>query len=181
MSAVMHVKESETGLVRVFAVDLPVQDALAFKDRTEALPGLLGIDALQDGHWELFDTADLAGMGLETYLAEGHGIAEDELAPHRWALDALEGAVLLLRSAALPDKPVTLTPRAPLRWVATFGEEKAPVPIRSDLSSASATGSVGTPTATPTSPRGSLVVVGLGLLLTAAIAFAIFMLLKGTS
>lgn len=180
MSTVMQVKESEVGLVRLFAVDKPVKEALALKDTPGAVASLLGVDALADGQWELFDIADLAGMGLEAYLADGHGIAEDELVPHRWTLDALEGAVLLLRSAALPDKPVTLTPRAPLRWIATFGEEKAPVPIRSDLPSASARGSVGTPDAQPASPRGSLLVVVLGILLTAAIAFAVVMLMRGT-
>jgi hypothetical protein len=179
MTTAMQVKQSETGLVRLFAVDLAPQEAQALKEQPDALPALLGISALDADHWELFDLADLSGLGLESYLAEGHGIAEDDLAPMRWQLDALEGPVFILRSAAIAARPATLTPRPPLRWIATFGELKAPVPLHSDLSSEAARGGLAPPALAPRGPRGSIVVLVLGLVLTAAIALALYLILTG--
>lgn len=179
MSTRMEVAANEMGLVRLFTVDLPPKEALGLKERPEALPPLLGVEALEDGQWELFDLRDLAGMGLESYLAEGHGIDAADLEPMRWQLDALEGVVLLLRSAALAERPATLAPRAPLRWIATFGEARAPVPLQSDLSSESARGGLAPAPETGRGPRGSLVLLALGILLTAAIAFALYMLTLG--
>jgi len=176
----MQVSESETGLVRLFAVDVTPLGARALREDPAALPPLLGVEALDPAHWEVFDLADLSGIGLEAYLAEGHGIPDEDLLPMRGQLAALSGPVFLLRSAAITSRPVTLSPRAPLRWVATFGEDRPPVPLRTDLTSQGAQGRLSPAPSGDRGPRGSLVVLVLGVVLTAAIALAIFLLTRGT-
>lgn len=120
MSETFHVSAREFGLVRIFAVDLP-RDALEGFDVARTL----GVDALDPAHLELFDLSDIAEIGLSGYMTEGLGIAPAELDSAR--LDALTGPVLILRSAAFRGQAVTLRPRAPLRWIGTYAEERAAV------------------------------------------------------
>ncbi|MGX9356984.1 hypothetical protein ACS3SW_17995 [Roseobacteraceae bacterium S113] len=171
----MQVKASETGLVRLFAIDLPVKEALRLKNQPNALAAVLGIEALDMDHVEIFELEDLVGLGLESYLNEGHGVEENQLSAVRWQLDALEGAVMLLRSSAIVARPATLQVQTPLRWIATFGEAVAPVPM-TGLSTPSAQGTLGAPAQAP-GPRGSLWALGLALLLTAAVAITVWLVL----
>jgi hypothetical protein len=138
MSETFHVKSTEHGLVRLFAVDLPPEKIESF-DVAEAL----GVKALDPAQVELFAVSDLTGLGLSGYLNEGLGIAREELDSAR--LDALTGCVLIVRSAAFQGQSVKLSPKAPLRWVGTYPEESAPVKFE-PLPSAAALGDVPPPT-----------------------------------
>ncbi|WP_425038054.1 hypothetical protein [Primorskyibacter sp. S187A] len=138
----MHIRESEAGRVRIFAIDLPMTEAQRLTQTPGALAAMLGLSEIDTGQLEIFDTSDLAGMGLETYLLEGHAIPQDELTPMRWQLDALEGPVMILRSAAILQRPVDMRPAAPLRWIATFGEAQATTPVV-PLKAETARGSLG--------------------------------------
>lgn len=120
MSERFQVSATERGIIRVFAIDLPEDQVDGF----DPAPAL-GVTALESQYVELFPVSDLKGVGLSGYMSEGLGVAETELDKSR--LDALDGHVLIVLSGAFGEQPVTLTPKAPLRWIGTYTEEHAPV------------------------------------------------------
>lgn len=132
MTETIHVKSGEQGVVRVLAVDLPPDGIAAFTRRNGRWPlrEALGALYLDAGKIEVFDVADLGGLGLAGYLQEGAGIPADQIAPLRARLDALTGAVLVVPSSAFGGTDQVLTLRAPLRLIATLTEARDPVTFR---------------------------------------------------
>lgn len=151
--------------IRVFSVLLTPQELQ--RDKSSLVTSLLGDPDLDPAHVELFDTADLAGVGLAGYLAEGLGVPEAALAPDRARLEAVKGPVLILRSLALHGRAVTLTPDPRLTLIATYAEDRPPVHFE-PLPSAAARGSLhpAGPAAPP--PRMPRVAMLLGTLLVLA-------------
>lgn len=130
MSDRLDIPPGEHGLVRVFTLDLPLDEAEPLLDNDAAeMKSLTGGTALDPDHIDLFDMNDLSGMALADYLAEGHGIPEQDLAPHRPLLDRVKGRVVVMRSAAFEGIGQSLRATKPLRWIATFGEDKDKVPL----------------------------------------------------
>ena len=144
MSARIDVTAQERHVVRVFAVDLSPAELRVFGARngTWPLADALGVDTLQADQLELFAISDLEGVGLTGYLEDGIGISPDALQDMRPQLEAITQATLVIRSQAFNGDAVTLRPKAPLRLVATFTEETAPVQF-DKLPSASAEGTFG--------------------------------------
>ncbi|WP_306005749.1 hypothetical protein [Aquicoccus porphyridii] len=124
-----EIRSSEQGVIRLFAVDLPPDEAAHFNRRNGTWPlrAALGADWLDPDHLLFFDIADLDGVGLTEYLAEGHGIGAEELAPLRQRLDGMKGHALIVTSRAFGGRAQTIKPRAPLRLVATLHEDRPPV------------------------------------------------------
>jgi len=120
VSDVMHITAHETGVVRLFALELDQAEAKRFD--AAALGAALGGADLDDPQVDIIDTDVLDELGLSGYLTDGMGVPEAEIAPLAARIDALDGWVVVVRSAAFGGQAVTLTPRAPLRWVASFGE-----------------------------------------------------------
>ncbi|MBC7163583.1 MAG: hypothetical protein H5U15_01110 [Roseovarius sp.] len=146
MSVTLDIPAHEAHVLRVFAVmdaGLPDEEVIA----------ALGARALARDEVELFDVADLQDMPLSSYLAEGHGIAESDLAGMRGQLDALAGRVLLVPSRAFQGRAQRLVVGAVLRLVGRFEEERAPVRF-TPLPSGGATGVVA-PGGEPRSGRGA--------------------------
>jgi hypothetical protein len=129
MSDKIEIKASETGVVRVFAVDIPADQIGAFTSRNGRWPlrEALGAEALDAAHVEVFDAADLAGVGLPGYLADGHAIPDDQITPMRAQLMAREGTLMVVTSRAFQGTAQTLTPRAPLSLIGTFQEPHDPI------------------------------------------------------
>jgi len=126
MTTTMAVPETERGQVRVFAVDLTPEAAETWG--TEAsVARALGVDSLPEGQWELFPVSNLEGLGLTGYLVEGAGADPEPVQQDRARLAALKGHVLLVYSGAVRGK--TLTPKAPLRWIGTYGEPVTVAPM----------------------------------------------------
>ena len=138
----MQIKAGETGVVRLFALGASDGgDAPALPMDAEQLGDALGVFALDSAHVDLIDIADLGEIGLTGYLRDGMGIAQGEIDAARAQLTGLRGCVAIVRSAAFCGAEVTLNARAPLRWVATFGE--VPMDLTATpLTSAAATGRV---------------------------------------
>ena len=145
MSTRIEIKAGETGTVRVFSTDLSKEDIDGF-DMVTAL----GAESLSPDQVELFDLADLTGLGLSAYLEEGHGIPADQLADMKPQIDGLTGVVLILPSRALAGKKQTLRPQAPLRLLGTFFESTQPISFEK-LPSEAAKGQVNTQTKSPPS------------------------------
>lgn len=165
MSDRINIQAGETGVVRVFSI------------RSGATLDLAGVSAALGGvtldpeHVDLFTVSDLDALGLGGYLIDGMGVDPAEVAPLRTRLEALPGQVAILRSAAFKGAPSELEIRAPLRWVASFGE--VPIDLSAPpLTSASATGVLtGGPSAPPPKLGKALafVLFFLGLLVIATI------------
>ncbi|WP_374642724.1 hypothetical protein [Tabrizicola sp.] len=150
--------------IRVFAAALS-PEAMR-RDKAGLVAALFDDPDLDPAHVELFDTADLAGVGLAGYLAEGLGVSDAALAPDRARLEAVMGPVLILHSRALHGRAVTLTPDPRLTLIASYAEERPPVHFE-PLPSAAAKGSLTAPgpSAPPARlPRGALA-LGAALLL----------------
>jgi len=124
MSDPLHIPPGERHILRVFALSLP--DPARLAGDGPALAALLGLPQIDPAGVEVFETADLSGVGLSTYLTEGDGVAEEALAADRDRLDALKGWVLILRSEAVTG-PVTLAPAAALTFLGRYGEDIRPV------------------------------------------------------
>lgn len=129
MSDTIEISATETGVVRVFAVDIPADQIAAFTARNGTWPlrEALGAEALDAEHIEVFDAADLAGVGLPGYLSDGHAIPADQLDPIRDRLAAQTGTLMVITSRAFQGTAQTLTPRAPLKLIATLQEPHDPI------------------------------------------------------
>jgi len=179
MSERIQVRAGDSGRVWVFAVDLDPDQLDSFKRRNGSWPlrEALGAEVLDPDDVEVFPVSDLQGLGLSSYLEQGHGIAAADLEGLRERLDAQKGAVMVLTSRALRDREQTLSPRAPLRLLASLSEERAPVSFE-PLPSEAATGTVASATAAP-APRGgqgrlgALILVAVVILAVLAVVVAI--------
>lgn len=161
-------------MVRLFAVDLSESDLKSFTRRNGTWPlrTALGADVLEAEHVEVFSVSDLSGLGLAGYLEEGMGVSSRELEPFRPQLAALDGAVMVLTSRAFGGTAQTIAPRAPLRLIATFSEDRPDVKF-APLPSASAKGTLAGPGDAGQSQGkrpGSLVLLLISALVLAVIA-----------
>ncbi len=125
MSETFQVSATERGVIRLFTVNLPADQIAGF---TETAPGdtlapinaALGVSHLNSDFVELSPVSNLEELGLAGYLVEGLGIAESDVAPNRMRLNSLSGHMLIVLSAAFGSKETTITPSAPLKWIAGF-------------------------------------------------------------
>ena len=155
MTDAIPIRQGESGIVRVFALDLPAEQVAAFADPGGDWPlkQALGASVLVRDRVQVFPLSDLDGVGLHDYLLDGMGVAPEALAPDAGALDALEGHVVILPSAALGGAAQTLHPRPPLRLVGTYAEPDLPVTFE-PLPAGSAQGALGRTGAPSRLPRG---------------------------
>ncbi len=140
MTLQMSITATEHGIVRLFAIE--TAQRFEHADLNEAL----GVEALDETHVDLITLSDLDELGLEGYLTLGMGIPAAEVEAMRAQLQPLKGTVVLLRSAAFQSKATTLTPKAPLRWIASFGETPLDTTSR-QITSAAAKGHITPPRA----------------------------------
>ncbi len=150
MSEQLHISSHEHGIVRLFAIDLPDHAVAGFAEPDEvtgawSLLKALGAEKVDSEYLEIFPVSNLTGLGLSSYMTEGLGIAEAEIAPDKPQLDALKGHVLIVRSRAFSGHEQTVSPQEPLRWIGTWAEEAAPVEFE-QLPSGDAEGTVNTQT-----------------------------------
>ncbi|WP_136636970.1 hypothetical protein [Pseudooceanicola onchidii] len=98
----------------------------------------LGVDSLDDTQVEGAVAEDLDGIGLAGFLTEGIGVDEGQIAADRARIDAIRGAVVIIKGAAFDGAHVPLSPKPPL---AHFGSwSMTPVattmePLRSEAAS----------------------------------------------
>ncbi len=83
---------------------------------------LLGLSALDPDHIEAFKADALGELGLADFLIGANGMDEASVAPDAEKLDALQGPVLLVFSAALPESETKLVPKPPLKLVGRYVE-----------------------------------------------------------
>lgn len=177
MTDAIPVRQGEHGIVRVFALELPAADVEDFAAHGPDWPlkHALGASVLVPERVQVFAISDLDGVGLHDYLLDGMGVDPVALAPDAAALDALDGHVVVLTSAALGGAMQTLHPRPPLRLVGTYAELDMPVTFE-PLPAGGADGVTGGRAAPQVMPRGLGV---LAAVLTILIVAAVWLGLTG--
>ena len=110
----------EHGVLRLFALDMRPQEA-KFLREPGAVDQVLGVQGLDPAQIDIFPVSDLEDLGLFGYLSEGCGVSEDQL--DRNMLQAIDGWVMALRSAAFLGRSATLSPDPRLRLIGLFTEE----------------------------------------------------------
>ncbi len=129
MSAGLTIADNDSHRLWVFALNMTPDEVAGLlasdhpADHRDPVAALLGVDVLDRRLVEIFDTADLAGLGLAGYLKSGNAIPEAQLAPDRPRLESLQGPVLILLAGAFPNRPVTLRPDPRLTLIASYAEE----------------------------------------------------------
>ncbi|SFQ46162.1 hypothetical protein SAMN05421853_106146 [Roseivivax halotolerans] len=134
----MDIKGTETGVTRLFHLDLPPEAVDRFTTQAGTgewpLSYALGADKLRPSFVETVAIKVLGQMRLSDYLAEAHGVTGKDFARLRPQIDGLKGHVVILPSQAFGNTSQTLTVASPLRWIGTFSEvepETEAQPIRS--------------------------------------------------
>ncbi|NUB44270.1 hypothetical protein GEU84_007740 [Fertoebacter nigrum] len=144
MTDALHVPRGERGILRVFVADLTLAEmahmrdpgptpGAAFsgddapQDSHDPMAALLGLDHLDPDFVELFHSDDIAAIGLAAYLAEGNGVAADQIAADQARLDAVQGPLLIVFSAAFAGQPATLRPDPRLTLIGAYAQETPPV------------------------------------------------------
>ncbi len=120
----IEIQKGERGLIRLFALDLPPEQA-EFLREPGAVAQMLGVSALDHDQIDVIRIVDLEELGLVGYLTTGLGVPADQIDPERAVLDGLRGHVLAIRSKAFAGQAMTLRPDPGLRLIATFREPGA--------------------------------------------------------
>lgn len=125
----IEVPAGEHGVTRLFALNLTGEAARALAlppEEAPATPGTwplmdaLGVDVLDPAWVDVIDTGEMGEIGLKGYLSQGLGLPETELKDAQPQIAALRGLAVVIGSRAFKGRAVTLRPKAPLRWVASF-------------------------------------------------------------
>ena len=93
MSTTMQVPAFETGVIRLFAIDMPSDQMDTFDAKAA-----LGAAHLDGTFVDVLPISDLEGLGLAGYLMTGSEVPEDQIDEMRVQLDAIKGRVLLVFS-----------------------------------------------------------------------------------
>jgi len=129
----VEISEHEHGVVRVFVADSQLAMEIGHLGTYDRLRRSLDVETLAGDHIQQLQTRILEEDGLQDFLAEGYGISADELAACKDALDAVQQddvLLLIVRSSAFPDRPVTLRTDGEAKLIATLHEPNANVSFK---------------------------------------------------
>lgn len=116
MNETLTVPANETGVLRLFALDMP-REQIRFLREPGALDDVLGVAGIDPEHVEIFPVGDLDELGLPGYLIEGHAVPEDQINPR---LADTTGHVMLVHSRAFGGHAATLSLAANLSPLGTY-------------------------------------------------------------
>ncbi len=178
----MEIKSSESGITRVFHINLPPEAIERFTTQAGTgewpLQYALGATKLRNSFVEVVNLRDLGDMPLSTYLRQGYGLTGDDLKLSARELDSLTGHVLVLPSQAFDNTAQVLTIGMPLRWVGTFeepGRSKAKLPLSAESAKGVLEGALGQAgESTGRSRLLTLIMAGLAILIIAILALVLF-------
>ncbi|MGR3375742.1 aspartate carbamoyltransferase catalytic subunit [Salipiger abyssi] len=141
----MQINGSESGVVRLFHLDLPPEAVERFTTQAGTgeypLQYALGASRLRPAFVDVVAIRNLGSMSLSAYLAEAYQLSGEDFRQMAPRIDALRGHVVILPSQAFDHVSQELSVASPLRWVASFTEETAK-PRGPALRSKAATGTL---------------------------------------
>lgn len=141
------VSKTEHGLVRVFKASYHLDMEISHAGTYDMLCDALGIERIGYDDVQQVGTIGLDGMPLSQFLITAYEVDPAEIAPKTAELDALEGMILLIRSSAFLDRPVTLKTDGHAKLIATLSEPNATSQITVPLMSKMAEGVLEAPPA----------------------------------
>ncbi len=115
----LTIAPNERGVLRLFALDMRPEEA-NFLREPGAVDQVLGVHGLDPEQIDIFPVSDLEDLGLYGYLNDGCGVSDDQL--NRDKLEAMEGWVMVVRSAAFHGQAATLTHDPKLRLIGLYTE-----------------------------------------------------------
>ncbi|SLN51418.1 hypothetical protein [Ruegeria meonggei] len=116
----LTVAPHERGVLRLFSLDMRTEEA-KFLREPGAADQILGVSGLDPAQIDVFPVSDLEELGLFGYLNDGCGVSADQL--NRTMLEAIEGWVMVLRSAAFDGQGADLKPDPRVHLVGLYTEE----------------------------------------------------------
>lgn len=169
MSETITVPANETGVLRLFALDMP-REQIKFLREPGALDDVLGVIGIDPEHVEMFPVSDLDDLGLPGYLIEGHAVPKDQIDP---VLADISGHVLLLHSRAFGGRTATLSPAASLSSLGVYTATPTNWSARPQLAPDSAKRRGGLPHP-PRAARARARTIGGGIFVVVMLLVAIF-------
>ncbi len=170
----LTVSPHETGVVRIFALNLPEADIAPFRrGDCDRIGAVLGLDVVDHDFVETLKIEDLQPIGLAGYLTEGIGLPPEAILADRGKLDALGGHVLLVHSNAFGRREAALVPTAEVTYIGTYREPQV-LPSFDPLTSGSAEGTLEGPADASTPPARNR---GLKLAMAVLVVLALIALL----
>ncbi|MEM0948770.1 MAG: hypothetical protein AAGK37_15325 [Pseudomonadota bacterium] len=147
MSVEIPITATEHGTVRIFAINLPPDEAKVWETETaksdRLLETALGATTLDHEHLEVIDVEAVKSLGLSTYLVDGLGLPEALVNRDRARLDALSGRVLIMWSTAFASQEQVLKPGRQVTLIGTYREDPG-AGIFEPIQSEAAKGGIGT-------------------------------------
>jgi hypothetical protein len=137
------------------------------------LEAALGAGPLDPAHVQVFEAGDLGPGGLRRYLADAHGMDAGQVDADAGKLDALRGAVVLVLSGALSERPGRFSPGRPLKFVGRYSARQSLSPATPHRPSASTTGHIAPAPAPAPATRRPLILTIFALIVLAALVLAL--------
>ena len=131
MNNLATVSETETGVVRVFALVRPSDLARGTALTSDQLEAWIGAGPLDESQVQQLWTDDLSEMSLQDFLTAGYAVNADDLTQSRNALEGVMDlhptVLVIVRSPAFLTRPTRIGDEGPLHLVATLREPDASV------------------------------------------------------
>ena len=138
MADPLFVPAGDLRRIWLFTVDLPEDEIKSFTDEQFnddgdstglALRDALGVVRLDPDYVEVFKVETMSDYGLDRYLSEAHGMAEDQVAPDAEKLKALTGYVVLIVSKAFEERAAHFNLSDKLELVGNYSAETQVIPL----------------------------------------------------
>lgn len=125
MTETISIRPTEHGVVRVFHLGADLASGLDPADGATGLAPALGVAKLATADVQIVDLKAIKEIGLTDFLKMGYDIEAAEIDQGRARLDATEGTVAVVRSAAFGGQGAEVTLRDDVRLLGTYHEQSA--------------------------------------------------------
>lgn len=132
----LDVPEGEGGILRLFRLDTDTPDgaklltALTSQDEDASKPAAaaLGADDVDPWWVTVVRTAEIADLGLQTFLSQGYDVSSDQLSEAAETLRNAEGTLILVQSPAFRGRAETIRPASYLEPLTALDTKRRPAP-----------------------------------------------------
>lgn len=166
--------------IHVFAVDLPMREAVEFADDGAALTRALGGVNAEPKRVVALDSRTLGDLGLPNYLVEGEGVTEAAIEQDAATLASVNGPIIILRPRAVGE---AFRPQEPLRHLGSYRLDRGTPPGMPLRAASAESAAAGVPPAAPSPAtrdrRASGAVAMAALAVALVVAFVVWWVASG--
>ena len=137
----LTITPADRDAIYVFATDPASVDVAVLAEpgplngkASETVGTALGLPDLTPDAVEVVNPADLAGLGLASYLTEGLGLSEESVSKDRARLNALTTPVVLLQASAVGLDTVMIDLPRSLQYIGRYPAAKARTTMEPQIS-----------------------------------------------